>query len=450
MRPNTFSVLKREHKEAIGLLQIGTFLEYFDLMLYVHMAFLLNDIFFPKTDPHTAALLTAFAFCSTYVLRPIGGLFFGFIGDYIGRKMTVIISSMMMGLSCILMASLPTYAEIGITAAWGVTFCRILQGLACQGEIIGAEIYLIEITKPPLRYPIVAFCSFFASLGGMLALGLTVLLFFLKIDWRLAFWIGAGISSIGFIARTRLRETPEFLKMKARRQLEKSLEKNTSSIILTQGNGTGNEKINKSTLMAYFLISCGYPACFYLAYMHFGTILKTDYGYTSEQLIHHNFILSVVQCLSFLGYSLLSYVINPLKILKYRLLIFLPIIALYPYWLSIIDAPMQLLLFQIAIIALGIMDVPAAGIMMNHFPVLKRFLSTSLAYAFSRMFIYVLTSFGFVYLTDMFSDWGIWFIMLFLCLGFGWSIRYFEQLEGLIKRSFVSTLWLKLQDRFSI
>ena len=69
--------LNREQKEAVGLLQIGTFLEYFDLMLYVHMAVLLNEIFFPKTDPHTAALVTAFAFCSTYVLRPFGALVFG-------------------------------------------------------------------------------------------------------------------------------------------------------------------------------------------------------------------------------------------------------------------------------------------------------------------------------------------------------------------------------------
>ena len=67
---NTLGSLNREQKEAIGLLQIGTFLEYFDLMLYVHMAVLLNELFFPKTDPHTAALLSAFAFCSTFCQPP--------------------------------------------------------------------------------------------------------------------------------------------------------------------------------------------------------------------------------------------------------------------------------------------------------------------------------------------------------------------------------------------
>jgi MFS family permease len=90
--------LNREQKEAIGLLQIGTFLEYFNLMLYVHMAGLLNELFFYKTDPHAASLLAAFAFCIPYMLRPFGALVFGYIGDNIGRKTTVIITTMMTAL----------------------------------------------------------------------------------------------------------------------------------------------------------------------------------------------------------------------------------------------------------------------------------------------------------------------------------------------------------------
>ena len=132
-----FSSLRREQREAVGLLQIGTFLEYFDLMLYVHMAVLLNDLFFPKTDPHTASLIAAFAFCSTYVLRPFGALLFGWIGDNIGRKTTVIITTMMMAVSCLIMANLPTYSQIGISAAWIVTICRLIQGLSSMGEAVG-------------------------------------------------------------------------------------------------------------------------------------------------------------------------------------------------------------------------------------------------------------------------------------------------------------------------
>ena len=81
-KTKTQNSLTREQKEAVGLLSIGTFLEYFDLMLYVHMAVLLNELFFPKYDPFTASLITAFAFCSTYLLRPIGALIFGYIGEH--------------------------------------------------------------------------------------------------------------------------------------------------------------------------------------------------------------------------------------------------------------------------------------------------------------------------------------------------------------------------------
>ena len=134
-----FSSLSREQNEAICLLQVGTFLEFFDLMLYLHMAVLLNDLFFPKTDPHTAALLSAFAFCSSYLLRPIGALILGYIGDHVGRKATVIVTTLMMAVSCIIMANVPTYEQIGIVATWVVIVCRIFQGLSSMGEVIGAE-----------------------------------------------------------------------------------------------------------------------------------------------------------------------------------------------------------------------------------------------------------------------------------------------------------------------
>ena len=181
------SSLSRQQKEAISLLQIGTFLEYFDLMLYVHMAVLLNELFFPKTDPHTAALLTAFAFCSTYVLRPFGALIFGYIGDNIGRKTTVIITTMMMSISCMIMANLPTYAEIGISAAWIVTICRMVQGMSSMGEIVGCQVYVTEITKPPEQYPAVTFISVASTFGAVAALGIASLVTSSGFNWRIAF-----------------------------------------------------------------------------------------------------------------------------------------------------------------------------------------------------------------------------------------------------------------------
>ena len=136
-----------------------------DLMLYVHMAVLLNELFFPKTDPFTASLLAAFAFCSTYLLRPFAALVFGYIGDHIGRKATVVITTGIMSISCLVMANLPTYAQIGIGASWAITICRIIQGMSSMGEMIGAELYISELVPLPMRYSTVSIIAVCSSLG---------------------------------------------------------------------------------------------------------------------------------------------------------------------------------------------------------------------------------------------------------------------------------------------
>ena len=214
--------ISREQKKSIALLQVGTFLEYYDLMLYVHMAVLLNELFFPQTDPHTASLITAFAFCITFIFRPIGALIFGWIGDHVGRKSTIIITTVMMAASCIVMANLPTYAQIGITATCLVIVCRIVQGMSSMGEIIGAEIYLTETIPPPKHYSYVALLSFLAALGGTAALGVASLVTMRGFNWRYAFLAGAVVALVGSIARTALRETPDFVD--AKRRVKKTFE----------------------------------------------------------------------------------------------------------------------------------------------------------------------------------------------------------------------------------
>ncbi len=256
-----FSSLNRKQKEAVGLLQIGTFLEYFDLMLYVHMAVLLNELFFPKTDPHTTNLLMALSFSSTFVFRPFGALLFGYIGDTVGRKASVVITTFIMAFSCIIMGFLPTYAQIGIAAAWTLTLCRLAQGLSSLGEIIGAELYLTEITKPPHQYPIVALISFSACAGGMAALGLATLATSYGFNWRIAFFVGGVVAVVGSIARTGLRETPIFIG--AQRKAKAALsDVNLSTKPLKKIPCIMKRSIVKQQW--HFFIQCAWPVVFYL------------------------------------------------------------------------------------------------------------------------------------------------------------------------------------------
>lgn len=272
--------LTKEQKESIGLLSIGTFLEYFDLMLYVHMAVLLNELFFPKTDPYTTSLVTAFAFCSTYILRPFGALALGWIGDNIGRKNTVIITTMLMAASCFTMAILPTYAQIGIAASWIVSICRVVQGLTSMGERIGAELYLTEIIKPPEQYPAVSSVAISSSLGASFALGVASLITLYNFNWRFAFILGMIIAVVGTIARKNLRETPEFVD--AKRRIKKILGEVNVGIELLSNNAILHEKVNNITALALFLMQCSWPVWFYFTYMHCATILKNSFGFTPE------------------------------------------------------------------------------------------------------------------------------------------------------------------------
>lgn len=428
-----FASLNRSQKEAIGLLQIGTFLEYFDLMLYVHMAVQLNELFFPQTDTHTAYLLSAFAFCSTFILRPFGALLFGYIGDNFGRKSTVIITTMMMSISCVIMANLPTYAEIGIAAAWVLTICRILQGLSSIGEIIGAEIYVTEITKPPMRYSAVGFIACASAFGSVVALAVASLVTASGFNWRIAFWIGAGIAVVGSVARFRLRETKDFLVAKRRiknsdRVSHYKLEK--IDTLLKKTNHKWKEIINKRTTIAYFLLSCSWPVCFFFSYIYCGNILKNTFGYTAAQVINQNLILVITEFVSFLFLSFLVSRIHPLIILKTKFFIFFPFALCLPWLLDHISNPNILLCVQIFSILFMVTDVPAGGVIYTHFPVLKRFTYTSFLHAISRSLVFTLTAFGLIYITEWIGHYGLLIIMIPTYLSFYWGVNHFEKLEN--------------------
>ena len=423
----TFSSLKSYQREAVGLLSIGTFLEYFDLMIYVHMAVLLDELFFPKTDPHMAALIQAFAFCSTFIFRPFGALIFGIIGDKVGRKSTVVITTTMMAISCVIMANVPTYSQIGITASWIVTICRISQGISSVGEIVGAELYLTEIIKPPLQYPIVCFIAVTSIIGTVVALFVVNAILTCGFEWRVAFWIGACIALVGAVARTTLRETPEFADAKC--LMKKRYEQVNIDPQTIQDELFVNEKVNQKTVFYLFIMNCAWPICFYFGYMHCANILKNSFSYNAQEIIHQNFLVSLVQLVTVLGLTWLSYKIYPLIIIKVKLLLFFIFILSCPYLLNHTTTPFHLFLIQSFVISFGGVARPAMPILFKHLPVFKRFTYSSLTYALSRALMYIVTSFGLIYLTKYFGSYGLLIIMIPINIGSYLGIRHFEMLE---------------------
>lgn len=432
-----FSQMTKNQREAVGLLSIGTFLEYFDLMLYVHMAIVLNELFFPATDPFTASLVTAFAFCSTFLLRPFGALIFGYIGDTVGRKTVVILTTMLMAVSSLIVAFLPTYAQIGITASWVITICRMVQSISAAAEGTGAELYLTESSKPPVQYPLVSSVAVFGALGGVAALGIATMAMNENIfsntemsSWRLAFLVGAGVALVGTIARTSLKEADEFSDKK--KQLETRLTENkVSKSILSEE--FMKQKSPFRTSLAYFLIQCARPPGFYFVYIYCAELLRNECGYTLGEIVFDNFIVSIVDLFGLTAVTFLSYYFNPLKIIKSKLFLFFCTIMFFPIILnntSVIDKGIWIMIFQCLAAILVFDHIPASPIFYKYFPVFKRFTYTSLLTAFAKLATYSFASFGLVYATDFLGYWGIFVILVPVGIGFFISVSYFQKLEN--------------------
>ncbi|WP_375319246.1 MFS transporter [Candidatus Tisiphia endosymbiont of Oplodontha viridula] len=421
--------LTTEQKEAVGLLSIGTFLEYFDLMLYIHMAAFLNELFFPQTDSHTATLLSAFTFCSTIVFRPIGAVIFGWIGDKVGRKTTLVVTTFMMSFSCFMVFILPTYAQIGIAASVLITICRIVQGMSSLGEAIGAQLYLMEITEPPIQYSVVGFIIIFVNLGAVFALGVAMLVTSYGFNWRYAFLFGAVIALVGVAARTRLRETPEFAD--ARTRLLSTVKKFGLEKKDITNHKMLNEKINIKTLLAYLSIESTGPIIFYFIYMHCGIILRNTFNYDTEQIIGHNLFVIIADVLFSILYTYLIYRIYPMEILKMKLVICAISIMFLPYVLTNISSPFYLLLLQFFILIFKTEAFPAESIFYKQFPVFKRFRCVSISCAVIKAIMYVVTSFGLVYLIEYFANWGIVILFIPFLVLYGFGLRHFETLKRL-------------------
>lgn len=419
--------LTRPQKEAIGLLSIGTFLEYFDLMLYVHMAVLLNTIFFSPDNAYSVKMLSAFAYCSTFVFRPFGALLFGWIGDNIGRRPTIIITTFLMACTCIGMTVLPSYAEIGFAATVLITILRAIQGISSAVEVTGAQLYITEMVKPPLQYPAVASITIFSTLGTLAALSVATIVTSTNLNWRYAFLFGAFVAIVGMMARTTLKETPDFVD--AKRRLKLNIEKTGYNAQSIEESDIVKEKTNLKTFISYFLIQCTYPVWSYFGYFYCGNILTEVFNYSPAEVIRNNLFISMGDLAGCILLTYLSYKIYPLKILRATFYILIVFLCSSPFIMTNLSNPFHVMLIQLFFLIFGPSYFPATAIFYKHFPVFKRFTHTSFIFALSRAVMFVITSFGLAYLTKHFDYWGILMIMVPVTIGYYYGLRHFENLE---------------------
>ena len=427
---STFTELRKEGKLPVALLSTGTFMEYFDLMLYVHMGVLLNELFFNATDPHTISLLSALGITITFFFRPVGSFIFGWVGDNFGRKKVLWSTTIMMSLACLIMAGVPTYAEIGMTASLIMLGCRIVQSLSSVGEITSCDLYFIESTNPPIQYPLSGITDIFGALGGTAALGIASLVTMNGFNWRWAFLFGAFIGFLGLYIRRTLLETKDFSNMVAQINLiqEKfKLSYKEAKKIVEQELKRSNP--TKKVFFALFTIQCVYPLYYYFAYIYCGDLLKSLFNYSSAEVIFNNFILSFACLFRGIAVYWISYYVNPLKILKVELLISSMMILVSLYIFNNLSEPYHLIIIQYLLIIFAVHGMPAFPIFYKYIPILTRFTKTGIAYSFGRALMFGVTSFGLVLLVDWAGNWGIFGLFAGTLFAYTIALFYFDKLE---------------------
>ncbi len=208
-------------KKVIFASSLGTVFEWYDFYLYGTLAVIIGKQFFSNLDPTSQTIFSLLAFAAGFIVRPFGAIFFGRLGDMIGRKYTFLVTILIMGLSTFVVGILPNYASIGVAAPVILILLRMLQGLALGGEYGGAATYVAEHAPHGKRGAFTSWIQTTATLG--LFLSLLVILgtrltigeaAFADWGWRIPFLVSFLLLAVSVWIRLSMNESPAFKKMK--------------------------------------------------------------------------------------------------------------------------------------------------------------------------------------------------------------------------------------------
>ena len=221
--------MSAEEKKVIFASSLGTVFEWYDFYLYGSLAAIIAKQFFSGLDEGSAFIFALLAFAAGFIVRPFGAIFFGRLGDMIGRKYTFLVTILIMGASTFLVGILPNYASWGAAAPIILIALRLLQGLALGGEYGGAATYVAEHAPHGKRGAYTSWIQTTATLG--LFLSLMVILgtrtaigeeAFADWGWRVPFIVSILLLAVSVYIRLSMNESPAFAKMKAEGKTSKA------------------------------------------------------------------------------------------------------------------------------------------------------------------------------------------------------------------------------------
>lgn len=267
--------------KVISASSMGTMIEWYDFYIFGSLAVVISTKFFPSDNPTAAFLSTLATFAAGFVVRPFGALFFGRLGDIIGRKYTFMATLLLMGGSTFLIGCIPSYETIGFLAPLLVLILRLLQGLALGGEYGGAATYVAEHAPVGQRGYWTSWIQTTATVG--LFISLMVILATKNIltpedfdtwGWRVPFWVSIIMVGVSYLIRKNMDESPEFAKAKK--------EGTTSTNPLKES--FGNRYNLKFVLLALFGATMGQGVVWYTGQFYAMSFMKTVMNIDSSQV----------------------------------------------------------------------------------------------------------------------------------------------------------------------
>jgi len=210
--------------QVIAASSVGTMIEWYDFYIFGSLAIVISPLFYPSGNNTLALIAYLSTFAVGFVVRPFGALFFGRIGDLVGRKYAFLVTLLIMGGATALIGFLPTYATIGLAAPIILLLIRILQGLALGGEYGGAAVYVAEHVPDERRGFYTSFIQITATLGLFLSLVVVLVVqnamskeTFSNWGWRIPFIISIFLVGISLYIRLRMKESPIYRQIKSAR-----------------------------------------------------------------------------------------------------------------------------------------------------------------------------------------------------------------------------------------
>lgn len=265
----------------IGASSLGTMIEWYDFYIFGSLATVISTKFFPQDNPTAAFLSTLATFAAGFVVRPFGALFFGRLGDLIGRKYTFMVTLVLMGGATFLMGCIPSYESIGYLAPILVLVLRLLQGLALGGEYGGAATYVAEHSPLNKRGFMTSWIQTTATIGLFVSLlvimGTRSILSteaFNDWGWRVPFWVSIFLVILSYFIRKKMEESPVFEKAKAAGNIAKNPIKESF----------GKKQNFKFVLLALFGATMGQGVVWYTGQFYAMSFMEKTMNVDKEQV----------------------------------------------------------------------------------------------------------------------------------------------------------------------